>query len=88
MTEEMKENDGGEVSGTRIKSFIERIERLEEEKKAIAEDIKDVYGDAKALGFKTKIIKAIVKLRKVSLERRREENELLDLYMSSIGMEE
>lgn len=83
-----EENNQEQATGARIKSFIERVERLEEEKKAIAEDIKDVYGEAKALGFDVKIIKAIVKLRKVSLERRREEQELLDLYMSSIGMEE
>ena len=88
MTEEMQENNSGEVSGARIKSFIERIERLEEEKRAIAEDIKDVYGEAKALGFEAKILRKIVSLRRTNLEKRREEQELLELYMSSIGMEE
>lgn len=76
-----------EVTGERLKSFIERVERLEEEKKAISEDIKDIYLEAKSAGFDAKIIKAIVKLRKVSQEKRREEQELLDLYCSAIGLE-
>lgn len=76
------------VSGQRLKSFLERIERLEEEKKALAEDIRDIYGEAKATGFEPKIIRKIVSLRKTNLEKRREEQELLDLYMSAIGMAE
>lgn len=75
-----------EVSGKRLQSFIERIERLEDEKKAIADDIKDVYGEAKALGFDSKTMRKIVSLRKKDLEKRREEQELLDLYMAAIGM--
>jgi len=86
--QEMAENNSGEFSGSRIKSFIERVERLEEERKSISDDIKDVYGEAKALGFEAKILRKIVRLRKTNLEKRREENELLDLYMSAIGMEE
>ncbi|MDD9901147.1 MAG: DUF2312 domain-containing protein [Alphaproteobacteria bacterium] len=78
----------GGVSGARLKSFIERVERLEEEKKAIAEDVRDVYGEAKAVGFEPKIMRKIVSLRKTNLEKRREEAELLDLYMSAIGMAE
>jgi uncharacterized protein (UPF0335 family) len=77
-----------EVSGPRLKSFIERIERLEEEKKAMSEDIRDVYGEAKATGFEPKIMRKIVSLRKSNLEKRREEGELLNLYMSAIGMAE
>ena len=77
-----------EVSGNRLKSFIERVERLEEEKKALSEDIRDVYGEAKATGFEPKIMRKIVSLRKSNLEKRREEQELLDLYMSAIGMAE
>jgi len=80
--------DTGGVSGARLKAFIERIERLEEEKKATAEDIKDVYGEAKATGFDPKIMRKIVSLRKTNLEKRREEAELLDVYMSAIGMAE
>lgn len=76
------------VSGARIKSFVERIERLEEEKKALSEDVRDVYSEAKGTGFEPKILRKIVALRKASLEKRREEQELLDLYMSAIGMAE
>lgn len=80
--------DTGGVSGQRLKSFIERVERLEEEKKAMAEDIRDVYSEAKGTGFDPKIMRKIVSLRKSNLEKRREESELLDLYMSAIGMSE
>lgn len=85
-----QDNDNADitVSGQRLKSFIERIERLEEEKKALAEDIRDVYAEAKGTGFEPKIIRKIVSLRKANLEKRREEQELLDLYMSAIGMAE
>lgn len=79
--------DTGGVSGARIKSFIERVERLEEEKKVIAEDIKEVYAEAKTSGFDSKIIRKIVSLRKVKVDQRREDAELLDLYMCAIGMQ-
>ena len=79
--------DVGGVAGARLKSFIERIERLEEEKAAIASDIKDVYAEAKGTGFDTKTIRKIISLRKVDTEKRREAGEILDLYKSAIGME-
>jgi uncharacterized protein (UPF0335 family) len=85
---EGRETDSGEISGKRLKSFIERIERLEEEKKALGEDVRDVYGEAKATGFEPKIIRKIISLRKTNLEKRREEQELTELYMSAIGMVE
>ncbi len=72
------------VSGARLKSFIERVERLEEEKKAIAEDVKDVYGEANATGFDPKIMRKLVRVRKTILEKRREEAELLSLYAAAI----
>lgn len=75
------------VAGERIKSFIERIERLEEEKAAISDDIKDVYAEAKGTGFDVKTLRKIVSLRKVEVEKRREADELLDIYKSAIGME-
>lgn len=78
----------GGVSGERLKNFIERIERLEEEKKALTEDIKDVYAEAKATGFEVKIMRKIVSLRKMDTQKRREEDELLDVYKSAIGMTE
>ena len=76
------------VSGERLRSFIQRIEKLEEDKAAVGEDLKEVYAEAKGTGFDTKIIRNIVRLRKKEVEKRREESELLDLYMSAIGMEE
>ena len=79
--------DVGGVSGKRLQAFFDRIERLEEEKAALAEDIKDVYAEAKAVGFDVKIMRRIMKLRKMDVEKRREEDELLDLYMAAIGME-
>lgn len=78
--------DVGGVAGQRLRSFIERIERLEEEKTALMEDIKEVYGEAKGVGFDAKTIRKIVSLRKKDTEKRREEEELLDLYKSAIGM--
>jgi uncharacterized protein (UPF0335 family) len=69
-----------------LKSLIERIERLEEEKKAIAVDIKEVYGEAKATGFDTQIMRKIVALRKKDTAERQEEEALLDLYLSALGM--
>lgn len=88
MTTEQNQAQNGEVSGARLKSFIERVERLEEEKKSLAEDIRDVYSEAKSTGFEPKILRKIVALRKANLEKRREEQELLDMYMSAIGMAE
>ena len=73
-------------SGARLKSIIERIERLEEEKKNIGEDIRDVYLEAKSDGFDVKILRKLVSLRKQDPDKRREEEDLLVLYMSTIGM--
>jgi uncharacterized protein (UPF0335 family) len=87
MTKAQKASNS-DISGNRLKSFIERVERLEEEKKALSEDIRDVYAEAKGTGFEPKIMRKIVSLRKSNLEKRREEQELLDLYMSAIGMVE
>ena len=75
------------VAGARLKSFIERIERLEEEKAAIASDIKDVYAEAKGTGFDVKAIRKIISLRKLDVEKRREADEILDIYKSALGME-
>ena len=86
--DDIEANDDGQVSGNRLKSFIERVERLEDEKKALAEDIRDVYAEAKSTGFEPKIMRKIISLRKANLEKRREEQELLDLYMAAIGMAE
>ena len=75
-----------EVNAGHLRAFIERIERLEEEKKALADDIKDVYGEAKGNGFDVKIMRKIVSIRKQDREKRREEEEILDLYMAALGI--
>ena len=81
-----KELPPGEVNAGHLKSFIERIERLEEDKKAIADDIKDVYAEAKGTGFDVKVIRKIVQIRKQDADKRREEDEILDLYLATLGM--
>ncbi len=80
-------NTSGEVSSERLRSFILRIEKLEENKASVLEDIKDVYSEAKSTGFDAKIVRKVVSLRKMEVEKRREEEELLDLYKSALGME-
>jgi uncharacterized protein (UPF0335 family) len=74
------------VAANQLRSFVERIERLEEEKKAIGEDIKEVYSEAKGTGFDTKILKKIVALRKKDPEEIDEEQALLDVYKRALGM--
>lgn len=74
------------VAGEQLKSFIERIERLSEEKQTIQDDIKEVYAEAKGTGFDTKALRAIVRLRKKDKAEREEEEAILDLYMSALGM--
>ncbi|HAH10999.1 MAG TPA: DUF2312 domain-containing protein [Alphaproteobacteria bacterium] len=69
-----------------LKSIIERIERLEEEKAALANDIKEVYAEAKGTGFDTKAIRKIIRIRKQDSAEREEEDAILELYMSALGM--
>jgi len=76
----------GGVAGKRILSFIERIERLSEEKAALAEDIKEVYAEAKGTGFDAPTLRKIVAERKKEPEKRNEQLELFELYKSAIGM--
>ena len=78
--------DPSSVAADQLKSLIERIERLEEEKAGIANDIKDVYAEAKANGFDTKVLKRIVSMRKRDHSERQEEEAILDLYMQALGM--
>lgn len=79
-------SDTGGIAGDQLRSFVERIERLEEEKKALADDIREVYGEAKAMGFDVKILRQVVKLRKMETNERQEQEELLDLYLHAIGL--
>ena len=69
----------------KLKSIIERIERLEEDKAAVANDLKEVYAEAKGEGFDTKILRKVVRLRKQDIAKRQEEEALIDLYISAIG---
>jgi len=69
-----------------LKAFVERVERLEEEKKAIADDIKDVYAEAKGNGFDVKTLRTIIRLRKQDADERREQETILETYMHALGM--
>ncbi len=74
------------VSAEQLRLFIERIERLEEDRKGVADDIKDVYSEAKGTGFDTKTMKAIVRLRKMEKAARQEAEALLDTYKTALGL--
>lgn len=76
----------GGVSSGHLKSFIERIERLEEEKLEVSEQIREVFAEAKGSGFDVKIIRQVLKIRKMETQERQEQEELLDLYLSALGM--
>jgi uncharacterized protein (UPF0335 family) len=76
----------GTAASKQLKSFVERIERLEEEKKGIADDIRDVFAEAKGQGFDTKIMRQVIRLRKKDSSERQEEEALLDLYLHALGM--
>lgn len=69
-----------------LKSFIERIERLEEEKKSISDDIKDVFAEAKANGFDTTALRAILKIRKEDVDDRKEREAIIELYLQALGL--
>ena len=74
------------VAAGQLRAFIERVERLEEDKKAIAEDIKEVYGEMKATGFDTKAVRTLIRLRKKDQAERQEEEAIIDLYKNALGM--
>ena len=76
----------GSIAADELRLLIERIERLEEEKKALAADIKDVYSQAKSQGFDTKIMRKIISIRKMEDQEREETEQLLDLYKAALGM--
>jgi uncharacterized protein (UPF0335 family) len=75
------------VSAQQIEQFLQRIERLEEEKKGISDDIKDVYAEAKATGFDTKTLRALVKLRKMERHQLQEQDALLETYRAAVGLD-
>ena len=74
------------VAREQLRSIVERIERLEEEKKAISDDIRDIYAEAKANGFDTKVLRQVVKLRKQDTTERQEQDSIRDLYLHALGM--
>ncbi len=69
-----------------LKAFVERIERLEEEKKALADDIRDVYAEAKGTGFDVKVLRTVVRMRKQDTDERKEHEAILETYMHALGM--
>ena len=79
--------DVGGVASERLKSFVERIERLEEEKAALAGDIREVYSEAKGTGFDIKVLRQIIRLRKMDTSDRSEMEELIDVYKRALEME-
>jgi uncharacterized protein (UPF0335 family) len=78
--------DIGGIAGDRLKSFIERIERLEEERRALGADIKEVYAEAKGTGFDTKIMRQVIRLRRMDKDDLDEQESLLDVYKRALGM--
>lgn len=75
------------IEAGHLTAFVERIERLEEDKKAVSDEIRDVYSEAKGSGYDVKILRKIVSIRKQDRDKRREEEEILDLYLQALGME-
>ena len=75
------------VDGDQIRAFVERIERMQEERKAISDDIAEIYAEAKGNGFDTKVLRMIVRIRAQDHSERMEQEALLDLYMSALGMQ-
>ena len=78
--------DAHGVARDQLRSFIERIERLEDEKQTIADDIKDVYGEAKGNGFDTKALRKVIAIRKLDKDERMEQEAILDTYLQALGM--
>jgi uncharacterized protein (UPF0335 family) len=78
----------GGIAADRLRSFLERVERLEDEKAALSADVREVYAEAKSAGFDTKIMRQVLKLRKMDLADRQEQAHLLELYKRAVGIEE
>ena len=84
--EELKEEPATRFAKDHLKAFVERIERLEEEKKALSDDIRDVYAEAKGNGYDVKAMRAVVRLRKQDKDERMEYEAVLETYMHALGM--
>ena len=85
-TAEPQEVQSGNIAGDRLRSLIERIERLEEERKSLSSDIKDIFGEAKSAGFDIKVIRQLIRIRKQEPAEVEEQETLLDVYRRAIGM--
>lgn len=86
MSDEMTTELSHTVAAGQLRSFIERVERLEEEKQTISDDIKEVFSEMKGTGFDAKAVREIIKLRKKDQSERQEEEAILDLYKAALGM--
>jgi len=86
MSDDITHDTAQSVSVGQLRAFIERIERLEEEKKTISDDIKEVYAELKGSGFDTKAVRAIIRARKKEAHERQEEEAMIQLYMDALGM--
>lgn len=86
MSDDITAESAQTVAAGQLRAFIERIERLEEEKQTIGDDIKEVFAEAKGTGFDTKAMRTIIRLRKKDRAEREEEQAILDLYLSTLGM--
>lgn len=86
MAEDITSETSQTVAAGQLRAFIERIERLEEEKKTIGDDIKEVYAEMKGQGFDTKAVRTLIRLRRKDQAERQEEEAILDLYKAALGM--
>ena len=82
----VKQQPAARFAKDHLRAFVERVERLEEEKKAIADDIRDVYAEAKANGFDVKALRSVVRLRKQDINERKEQEAILETYLHALGM--
>ena len=86
MAEDITADSAQTVAAGQLRAFIERVERLEEEKQTIADDIKEVFAELKGTGFDTKAVRTLIRLRKKDQAERQEEEAILDLYKAALGM--
>lgn len=75
-----------DIAKHKLRAVVERIERLEEEKKALSEDIKEVYAEAKGNGYDTKVLRRVISIRKQDRDERQEQESILDLYLEALGL--
>lgn len=84
--DDTESSTGSDVAADELRAFVERVERMEEEKRAIAADVKEIYAEMKGRGYDCKVVKRIVNLRRQDANERAEQEAILELYMSALGM--